>query len=85
MELQFGYSDAICGDGHYSFIGSFDRVEDGAFEPTDWEIEPVAIFDADLDGELERLYFSDHDNSATLRSETLGDTWTITQVWSCPC
>ena len=36
-------------------------------------------------GELERLYFSDHDNSATLRSETLGDTWTITQVWSCPC
>ncbi|MCA9654601.1 MAG: hypothetical protein H6712_09905 [Myxococcales bacterium] len=85
VELQFGYSDAICGDGHYSFIGSFDRVEDGAFEPTDWEIEPVAIFDADLDGELERLYFSDHDNSATLRSETLGDTWTITQVWSCPC
>lgn len=89
VELHFGTSEGSCGDGHYSEIHAIDAVVDGAFVSVDGQANPVAIFDADLDGSFERLYAGDSDgdqwSSTSLVSETLGDSWYIEAVFTCPC
>ncbi|MEX1367630.1 MAG: hypothetical protein AB1Z98_31160, partial [Nannocystaceae bacterium] len=87
VELHFGTSEGNCGDGHYSEIHAIDAVVDGAFESVEGPADPVAIFDADLDGRFERLYESQDDDdpwsSASLESETLGDSWYLEAVFTC--
>ncbi len=80
-ELDFGYVEDGCGDFPETSITSVDVVVDGRFEPTEHVIDPVAVFDADLDGRYELLY------AERLASETeaLAQAWSIVEEFYCPC
>ncbi len=81
VELEFGYTEDGCGDFAETSISSVDLVTDGGFEPTPHETGPLAVFDADLDGQYELLY------PERVESETpeLSRGWSIYEEFYCPC
>lgn len=81
VELEFGEAPEGCGDYGDTSITAVDLVTDGGFERTSHSTGPLAVFDADLDGQFELLY------GTTLVSETealRGDTSRF-EVFYCPC
>lgn len=86
VELEFGEEPEGCGDGDDTRITSLDLVVGTAFEPLDRGSNPKAVFDSDLDGKFELLY-SDELSGAPwyLGSETVETSWSLDEVFVCPC
>ncbi|MBL4688792.1 MAG: hypothetical protein JKY37_29655 [Nannocystaceae bacterium] len=86
VELEFGEESEGCGDGDDTRITSVDLVVGTAFEALDSGSHPTAVFDADLDGKFELLY-SDELSGASwyLGSDTLEASWSLDEVFVCPC
>ncbi len=85
LELTFGYQGASCGDGYDSSIEHFEAVADGALSPIEFSVNPLAVFDADLDGSYEMIYDSDHGGPNWMASETMERGWSIDEAFYCPC
>ncbi|MFO7565216.1 MAG: hypothetical protein R6X02_21405 [Enhygromyxa sp.] len=81
--LEFGAESEGCGDPLHSRITALDHVRGDEFVPVAHGHWPIAVFDADLDGQLELLY-ADIDGqrlaSATLQAYAL-----VEEDWYCPC
>ncbi|MCA9706375.1 MAG: hypothetical protein KDK70_11045 [Myxococcales bacterium] len=85
-ELRFGKPSEYCSSDPATMLTSLDRVVDGRFEATEHAIDPIAVFDADLDGQYELLYRNADDGEvADLVSETLAQRWDVDEVFYCPC
>lgn len=84
VELEFGYSDASCGEGVYARITSVDAVTGDAFEPTERAIGATTIFDADLDGAYEQLHVRNA-SAPWLASDTLAQGLYVAEGFACPC
>jgi hypothetical protein len=54
VELRFGEDESGC--GNEPLLHAIEVRRAGEFEATPWPVDPLAVFDADLDGEFELLY-----------------------------
>lgn len=81
VELDFGRAPDGCGDLDATRISAVDIVVDGKFKPTEHAIDPLAVFDINLDSRFELLY------ADTLVSDTpeLIQHWTVFEEYYCPC
>ncbi|MEM9463182.1 MAG: hypothetical protein AAGF11_54070 [Myxococcota bacterium] len=86
VELEFGYEGEPCSDDFDSSIATVELVIDGRFEPTERATNPIAVFDADLDGRFEMLYQDLQWGWVNqVASETLETWWEIDAIPICPC
>lgn len=81
VELEFGEEPEGCGDGGDTSITSVDMVVDGRFESIERSVAPLAVFDADLDGNFELL----HEGALSSDNPDLSLGLEIYQEFYCPC
>jgi hypothetical protein len=88
VELRFGADDmGGCGDFD-ARLQALEVRREGEFEATTASVDPIAVFDADLDGQFELLYdVSDEGWGRRLDSatESLAETVFVAADWVCPC
>jgi hypothetical protein len=81
--LEFGREPDGCGEPLWSRHTALDLVRGDELVPTSYGHSPTAIFDADLDGELEFLYVNY--GGRWLESPTLETRAVVEEDWMCPC
>lgn len=81
--LEFGSEPDGCGDPLWSRHTVLDFVRGDELVPAPYGHFPAAVFDADLDGQLEFLYA--HYDGGRLESPTLEAHATVEEDWMCPC
>lgn len=81
VELEFGEAPEGCGDYGDTSITAVDLVTNGGFERTSHSTGPLAMFDADLDGQYELLYQS----SLVSETDALQGHTSRFEVFYCPC
>ncbi len=86
VELSFGVASEGCGEGYDTVIQSLAVVAGDSFEETETGTHPIAVFDADLDGQWEFI-FNDgiYGQPSLLHGETLATSWDIDETFYCPC
>ena len=87
VEIRFGEASGGCGEGFDATLTAMDTKVDGTFESTDRALDPIAVFDADLDGRDELLYEDEEGSGYWMSSETeaLTRSLSIPQAFVCPC
>ena len=88
VELNFGTMEDGCGDFFDPRIRRLEVRGEQGFEALELANDPIAVFDADLDGQLEFLYdTSDQGWSRRLESHSgaLAGSVEIDFEWTCPC
>ncbi|MFV8753847.1 hypothetical protein ACNOYE_25155 [Nannocystaceae bacterium ST9] len=88
IELRFG-TEGFQGCGGYDVqLERVELLEGGEYVESEWAADPIAVFDADLDGRFELLYDTSSEGWArrlASQSPALDQSVEIEADWVCPC
>ncbi|MCA9699936.1 MAG: hypothetical protein KC431_20595 [Myxococcales bacterium] len=84
LQLGFGSDSESCGTGFDARLAALEQVTSEGFVDTGRGAEPVAIFDADLDGRFEYVYIDDVE-TISVASQTQAWELSVDHDWYCPC
>jgi hypothetical protein len=85
VELEFGLAPEPCGEPLSSRMTTLEHVRGDEFVDVPDEVGPDAVFDADLDGQLEFFHTGFNPGNGRISSATLEAYLHVAEDWSCPC